>query len=441
MPTMRSLSSYLCLFFLIISGFCGIHQVYGQIRLAPSLFEEVGMDSVMLVAGLDSIVKEGINQQAFPGCQVLVARKGRVVFQKAYGFHTYDSLRRVKLSDVYDLASVTKITGPLPILMKLHGEGKLDLEAGMGTYWPQLKGSNKENLPLRNVLAHDAGLIPYLVFWAETVNRKQKLRPKYWRREYSAKFPVKVYENLWLSQKYKDKLMYKLIKKSDVAEEKTYRYSGLSFLIYPDLIQRITAVPYEQYLQDSIFQPLGVRRMGYNPLSFSKKADIVPTEMDTYFRNDLVQGYVHDEAAAMLGGVSGNAGLFANAESLARLLQLYLDEGSVNGNSLISPWSIREFSRYQFPERGNRRGLGFDKPLLEEPEKGYAASDASPESYGHSGFTGTFVWIDPTYELVFVFLSNRVYPSRENRRLYNLSIRPSLHQQVYKAIQVEDTTE
>ena len=203
----------------------------------------------------------------------------------------------------------------------------------------------------------------------------------------------------------------------------------------------MTDIPYEQYLQDSIFAPLGISRMGYNPLNFAQKSEIVPTEMDTYFRNDLVQGFVHDENAAMLGGVSGNAGLFANAGELAKLLQMYLNGGEYAGQQIISPWSLKEFSRYQFPERGNRRGLGFDKPLLEEPEKGYAAKDASPDSYGHSGFTGTFVWIDPQQELVFIFLSNRVYPSRDNRKLYELSIRPNLHQVVYDAIQVGESTE
>ena len=431
------------LFIFLLSGIglLGYSQENIPSELTHASPAEAGVNGVFLTAGIDSIIQTGIKQQAFPGCQVLVARKGAVIFHKSYGYHTYDSLRKVSLSDVYDLASVTKITGPLPILMKLHGEGKLDLQLGMGTYWKELEGSNKENLSLRNVLAHDAGLIPYIVFWAKTTNKKQALKRKYWSDSYSEKYPIKVYEDLWLRNIYKEKLMYKAIKKSEVNPAKQYKYSGLSFLLYPDLVQRMTGIPYEQYLQDSIFSPLGITRMGYNPLNFVQKSEVVPTEMDTYFRNDLVQGFVHDENAAMLGGVSGNAGLFANASELAKLLQMYLNEGEYGGKQIISSWSLREFSRYQFPERGNRRGLGFDKPLLEEPEKGYAAKDASPDSYGHSGFTGTFVWIDPQEELVFIFLSNRVYPSRDNRKLYELSIRPNLHQVVYDAIQVEESTE
>jgi CubicO group peptidase (beta-lactamase class C family) len=229
--------------------------------------------------------------------------------------------------------------------------------------------------------------------------------------------------------------MVKAICKSPVKTEKTYRYSGLIFLLMPEIIERITGEDFETYLYENIYNLIGAKGLTYNPLSKYSIEEIIPTELDTFFRNQLIHGRVHDEAAAMLEGVSCNAGLFGKAEDLAKLFQLYLNNGNWNGKQIIASESVHEFTKCQYCETENRRGLGFDKPPIEyEWGQSYVAESASPESFGHSGFTGTFVWADPKEDLILIFLSNRVHPTRENRKLYSLDIRPSLHQAIYDSI-------
>ena len=228
---------------------------------------------------------------------------------------------------------------------------------------------------------------------------------------------------------------YKGIKKSKLRENADYKYSGLSFLLYPDLIQEKTGLPFDTFLYETFYKPIGADRLVFNPTKYFPLSEIVPTELDTFFRQQLVQGTVHDENASMLNGISSNAGLFGNALDLGKLLQLFLNKGTYAGKRYLKASTVEEFTRCQFCEEGNRRGLGFDKPLIEYDAKAaYIAKSASPESYGHSGFTGTFYWVDPTEDLIVIFLSNRVYPTRASRQLYSLNIRPSLHEVVYEAI-------
>jgi CubicO group peptidase (beta-lactamase class C family) len=397
---------------------------------------EVGMDSVFIYRKVDSIMTTAIKKEAFPGAQVLVAKDAKIIFHKAYGHHTFDSTQTVQLDDIYDLASVTKITGPLPALMKLVDEGKLDLDAPFSTYWKSWqKIENKKDITLREILAHQAGLKPYIVFLNMVLKKNGKFKRRYVRTSLRKKFEKQAYDRLFINNNL-NKKMYRMIEKSAVGEKK-YTYSGLTFLIFPQLIAELSGQPYETFLRDLFYVPLGMKTMGFRPKlkNFSNK--IVPTENDTLFRNTLTQGWVHDENAALLGGVSGNAGLFATATDLAKIMQMYMQYGTYADKRYISKETVKEFIKVQYPENENRRGLGFDKPLLNNSVLNLSASYPAPEvgadSFGHSGFTGTFVWADPEHQLVFIFLSNRVYPSRENRNLYRLKVRPAIQQVFYKA--------
>lgn len=406
----------------------------GHLRLKYTLSEEVGIDSRLLMPRLDSIITEAIAAKAFPGCQLLIAKDQKVIFYDTYGFHTYDSVRRVQKDDLYDFASVTKVTGPLPPLMKLHDEGKFDLDTPLKQYWPQFRWSKKANIKWRNVLAHNARLKAWIPYWRTTLRKNGKFKPNTLQPDSSEQYPLRITGKLYGHKNYRNKI-YKAIKRSKLNENEGYLYSGLSFYLYPEIIENLTGESFEPYLKKNFFLPLGAYSLTYNPMRFYSKQGIIPTELDTFFRKEQIHGTVHDEGAIMMGGVSGNAGLFGNANDLAKLMQMYLNLGSYGGHEYITHSTFTKFTSCQYCEQGNRRGLGFDKPLLEDPEKGYVAPSASLRSFGHSGYTGTMVWADPEYDLLFIFLSNRVYPTRENRKLYNMNIRPRLHQAVYDLIQ------
>ncbi len=409
-----------------------------QIRLKYTIPEEVGMNSAYINQKVDAIMKAGINNHAFPGAQLLVAKSNKVIFHKTYGFHTYDSITKVQKNDIYDLASVTKITAALPALMKLTEEKKLTLDQPFSNFWKSWRHKkDKKNLTLREILAHQAGLEPYIVFLSKAM-KKGKFKRRFIRKKPSKKFSFKAYDSIYVNKRFQKK-MYRIIKRSKVSDIKKYRYSGLSFLIYPKLISEITNMPYRKYLQEEFYKPLGAITMGFTPKTKGFPNDIVPTEKDTFFRKTLTKGWVHDENAALLGGVSGNAGLFATANDLAKLQQMYVQFGSYGGKEYIKKEVFKEFTKIQYPTNKNRRGLGFDKPKIGNDtlslNKAYPAPEVSATSFGHAGFTGTFVWADPENQLVFIFLSNRVYPTRKNRNLYTLNIRPSLQQVFYKALQ------
>ena len=398
---------------------------------------EVGLDSSLIYKRVDSIMAHGIQNHAFPGAQLLIAKNSKIIFHEAYGFHTYDSIHKVALDDIYDLASVTKITAPLLGLMKLVDEGKLDLDVPFSTYWKKWKHKkDKRDLTLRETLAHQAGLEAYIVFLNDVL-KNGKAKKRFIRNTASSSFEKQAYDKLFVKNRF-NKRMYREINRSEVDSEKKYRYSGLTFLIYPELITQMTSVDYKDYLENNFYRPLGAGTTGFLPKTKNFTNSIVPTELDTIFRKALTKGWVHDENASLLGGVSGNAGLFTNAGDLAKIMQMYMQYGTYDGKRYFSESIVKEFARVQYPENENRRGLGFDKPLLDNSERSlseaYPAPEAGKDSFGHSGFTGTFVWADPENQLVFIFLSNRVYPTRENRNLYKLNIRVALHQVFYKSI-------
>jgi serine-type D-Ala-D-Ala carboxypeptidase len=394
-----------------------------------------------------AIMAEGIRAGAFPGGQVLVAKDGQVIFHETFGYHTYENQRATDLEDIYDFASVTKISAALPAAMQLYGAGRFDLDAPLKRYLPRFGASNKGDIPFRPILAHQARLRPWIAFWRGTL-RGQATYP--WKREWelernndfrfkwrtfradsSRAYSIYVADELWLHRKYPQK-MYRSIRKSPLNEETGYVYSDLAFFLLPAALERLVGQPLELYLQQNVYGPLGAGTLGYNPLRRFPRERIVPTERDTFFRMALLHGRVHDEGAAMLGGISGHAGLFGTANDLAKLMTLYMNYGNYGGEQLIPEAAVREFTRCQYCAEGNRRALGFDRPLLEyQASRSMVAEAASPQSFGHSGYTGTFTWADPESGLLLVFFSNRVYPTRDNNRLAELNIRPRIHAAVY----------
>jgi CubicO group peptidase (beta-lactamase class C family) len=405
--------------------------------LVYGTLSNMGMDSTFIYTKVDSIITSGIHNNAFPGAQLLVAKNSTVVFHESYGYHTYDSIQAVAKDDIYDLASVTKIIGPLPALMKLVDEGKLNLDLPFSTYWKDWKNiKDKKDITLREILAHQAGLSPYIVFLNKVIKKNGELKKRFVRDESSSRYSNQAYDHLFVKNSFNRK-MYRMINRSSVSNEKKYKYSGLTFLIFPKLIEQLTGISYEAYLTRNFYSPLGANTLGFRPKTKNFQNKIVPTELDTVYRHDLTQGWVHDENASLLGGVSGNAGLFGTATDMAKQMQMYQNFGFFDGKRFISESTVKEFIRLQYPENENRRGLGFDKPMLNNAEltltEAYPAPEASPMSFGHSGFTGTFVWADPENQLVFIFLSNRVCPTRENRNLYEMNIRGALQQVFYKA--------
>lgn len=398
--------------------------------------EEVGLDGAKIDHAVDSLMTLGITNHAFPGATLLVAKDDKIIFKKAYGYHTYDSIVKTGPNDLYDLASVTKTLGPLPALMQLYDAGKIKLDVPFSVYWKRWQNvKNKKDITLREILTHQAGLVPYIIFQAKVTRKNGKLKKRFIHDHPGKGFTHQIYDSMYIKDNFNRK-MYRIIDRSEVSETKKYLYSGLTFLIFPELISQLTGMPYEEYVNKNIYKPLGTTTLGYTPKEKHLTNPIVPTEMDSIYRKVLVHGWVHDENASLLGGVSGNAGLFSDAEDLARIMMMYENLGNYNGKQFISKKTMEEFISVQYPENDNRRGLGFDKPLMGNDTlalaDAYPSPLASPRSFGHSGFTGTFVWADPDKKLVFIFLSNRVNPTRNNRSLYSLNIRTALMDLFYR---------
>jgi len=408
----------------------------GDIRLGYGIPEDVQLNGEKLEHGLDSLAVYALKEGVAPGLQVLVARNQEVVFHKTYGYHTYDSLREVKKDDLYDFASVTKITSALPALMRLHDQRKFDLDATLGDYLPYFRRGNKKDIPIRRILTHNAGLQSWIAYWQTALKKSGKFKSRTISGDSSSRFPVKLTDNLFLYKNYKRKI-YRMIRKSPVDPDPEYLYSGLSFYLWPEIIETITGINYEHYLKDSIYHPLGAYTLTYNPLKYYGLDRIIPTENDTFFRKMQIHGLVHDEGAAMMNGVSANAGLFGSATDLAKLMQMYLNMGEYGDYRFITRPTMKKFTACHYCNENVRRGLAFDKPLIRDKEKGMPAKDAGEDSFGHSGFTGTFTWADPDTGILFVFMSNRVYPTRENNKIATLSIRPKMHQVVYDALMLD----
>jgi len=407
------------------------YTLAGGLRLNYAPPEVVGVNGTFLRKEIGSIAQAAVDAEAFPGCQVLVVKDQQVIFHEAWGYHTYDKKRKVQLDDIYDFASLTKVTSALPAMMRLHGESKLNLDDPFKNYFSKIKNTNKAELSIRSILAHQAQLKPWIPYWRSTIKENGKFKWRTFKKKKSRRFPIHITDQLYLHRSYKKKI-YKAIKASPLNEKEGYVYSGLAFYLWPEMVSNLVDADFETHLKNTFYKPLGATTLTYNPTRYYPLDRIIPTENDTFFRKVQIHGKVHDEGAVMMGGVSANAGLFGSANDLAKLMQMYLNEGSYGGEQFIAAESVREFTRCQYCGEGNRRGLGFDKPLIEyHPQKSSVAKDASPDSYGHSGYTGTFTWVDPKHQLIYIFFSNRVYPTRENRKIYQLNVRPRIHQVIY----------
>lgn len=402
---------------------------------------DLGIDALALESGIRSIILQALDSGAFPGCQVLLAKGGKVFYEESFGYHTYDSLRPVKNTDIYDLASVTKTTAATLSLMKLYDEGLFDPDQTFGHYFPDIAKGKKKDMVMRDVLAHQAGLRAWIPYYSASQKKNGKYKRNSVSSDSSANFPYRISETgLFLHKDYRTKKIYKMIRKSKVNKDKSYLYSGLSFYLYPELVQRITGKSFDQYLADEFYNPLSAETVGFNAGERFPLGRIVPTEVDSFFRMQTLHGVVHDEGAAMMLGVSGNAGLFANAMDLGKVYQMLLNGGEYAGRRYLKSSTVNEFTKCQFCDEGNKRGMGFDKPLIEYDEaRSSVAEAASAASFGHSGYTGTFVWADPANDLLFVFLSNRVHPTRLNRKIYSLNIRPRIHNLVYDLLEQGNT--
>lgn len=432
----------------------------GQLRLKYTIPVEAGMDENTL-GKIDSIANDAILKQAMPGCQVLVAKDGMVFWKKSYGYQTYDKKRKVLDSDIYDLASLTKIVATVPSIMYLEQEKQIDITKTLSTYLPELDTTNKRKIRIDDILLHQAGLtswIPFYQSYLEPIYPKQKFASSRYSRRYPIKIGRRFYVNKHLKFKdgcfsYEPTVRYRIqvadglymnrslvdsiflaIYDSDVNKPGKYLYSDLGFYLFCKMIENLTELPMDYFTESYFYKPLGATTLGYKPLTKFERDRIAPTENDLVFRKQIVHGYVHDPGAAMLGGVSGHAGLFSSANDLAKYMQMLLNGGSYGGEEFLDKSLIDKYTSCVACYNGNRRGLGFDKPENDTTKNGPTIKGISQDSYGHSGFTGTMVWSDPSTGILYIFLSNRVYPDAINNKLLEMNVRTNIQQVVYDAM-------
>jgi beta-N-acetylhexosaminidase len=407
-----------------------------SIRMRYVSPEEINFRTDLLYK-IDSIVEQAILKEATPGCQVLIAKDGNIFFNKSYGYHSYEKKVAVKNSDLYDLASITKIGATVPLLMQMIDDKKLDLDNHLGEYL-DLDSTDKKDLIIRDILAHQARLAPWIPFYKTTlvkdsISGNMNLKDTLYRETFSEQYSHKVAEGIFLHKQYPDSIIQQ-IKESKLLEKKKYRYSDLGYYLFKEVIEKEYEKPLNRIADELIYKSLGMENLGYLPLGRIDENRIVPTEMDFEFRSQLLKGYVHDMGAAMQGGVGGHAGLFSNANDLAKLMQMYLQKGEYAGERYFSKEVISEFSKCQFPENNNRRGAGFDKAALPNQEGGPASKNASEHGFGHSGFTGTLAWADPEINLIYIFLSNRIHPDARNKKLLKMDVRTEIMQVIYDSL-------
>lgn len=414
------------------AGLAAGQPTRGGLRLAYGTPAVAGLRPT-LPALVDSLMRKALAGNAFPGGEVIVVRHGVVALRRSYGvLQAADPLAPVLNTTLYDFASLTKVTAALPALMLLQDRGLFGPDYTLGALFDFLKGSNKQDLRLRDVLTHQARLRAFIPFWQQYMNPDGSPNAQFLRPDSSARFPLPVAAGLWARHDM-PALLYQGIAASPLNARPGYVYSDLSFMLYPYYVQKATGRPFDQFIAEQLYRPLGATTLGFNPEHRFPDWRIAPTEYDSVFRHQLVRGTVHDEGAALLGGVSGHAGLLGSANDLAKLVQMYLWQGRYGGQQLIKAETMAEYTRCQFcPD--NRRALGFDKP---DPRNSAlnAARGASPRSYGHTGFTGTYFWVEPDLDLFVILLTNRVNPTRRNNRLGELGVRSALLQLAIESAQ------
>jgi CubicO group peptidase (beta-lactamase class C family) len=401
--------------------------------LAPATPESVGMSSVSLMK-IDSIATSAIARGAFPGCVVLVAKNSSIIYHKAFGHTDLSRQEKMTTDKVFDLASVTKISATTVAMMKLYEEGKVDLQQTLGFYLPWLKGTDKANLTVRQILLHEAGLVPFITFYKELVDSATK-QPKsgFFTSQEDGEHSYRVAKNMYLRNDWQDTIRAR-IAASPLGLAGKYVYSDNDFILLGNIVEAVSGQTLDNYVANTFYRPLQMSSTGFKPSGYLPSMKVVPTETDAYFRHQALRGDVHDEGAALMGGVAGHAGLFSNAYDLAQLYQLLLNGGSLNGTQLLKPATIQLFTSYG--STSSRRGLGFDKPEKDNATRKdpYPSRNAPPETFGHTGFTGIGVWADPVNNLQYIFMSNRVNPSRSNNLISQLNIRSQIQDAIYESI-------
>ena len=400
---------------------------------AKPLFEKLATDKVnqTVLYKIDSIATDGITKLGMPGCVVLALKDGKIAYEKAFGNFTYDKKTPVTINTVYDLASVTKICATTLSIMKLYEEGKLDLKKKLSDYLPETKSTNKSDLIIEDILLHEAGLVAYIPFYKETLDATGKALPTVFTSVANDSFSIAVTENLYMKNAWKDTI-YKRILTSAVGLKGKYIYSDNDYIFLGKVVEHLTGMPMDKYVLQNFYEPMQLKSTGYDPLLRNNLEDIAPTENEKIFRTQLIQGTVHDPGAAMMGGVAGHAGLFSNAYDLAAIMQMLLNGGSFKGKQYFKKQTVDLFTAYN--SNSSRRGFGFDKPEKDNAtrKEPYPSIQSSPLTFGHTGFTGTSAWADPETGMVFVYLSNRVYPDGSNTML-KLNVRSKIMDVLYEA--------
>lgn len=396
------------------------------VRLKYTVIEELGMDP-SLHKRIDSIVNKGISDQAYPGCQVFAAVNGKVFINQSYGHFTYDKKHAVNNNDLYDVASVTKIMATAPSLMKMVDDGAMRLDDRLGQHLQMVKGTNKDSLVIREMMAHQAGLPAWIPFYLKTLDKDNNWKRDVYRKSYSDSFPIYVAPGMFIARNYKDTI-YKRINECEVSSEHKFLYSDLGYYYMKEMVEDEYHMLLSEHVMRTFYRPLGLPTMGYQPRLRFASARCAPTEKDLEWRKQQLQGDVHDQGAAMLGGIGGHAGVFSNANDVGVMMQLFLNGGTYGGKRYFRTETVNEFTRYQYKD--NRRGVCFDKPEPDPMKVNPACDSISGKSFGHQGFTGTQAWADPETGLVFVFLSNRVYPDAKTNKLAKEGIRGKLMQEL-----------
>ncbi|MET0391935.1 MAG: glycoside hydrolase family 3 N-terminal domain-containing protein [Chitinophagaceae bacterium] len=385
-------------------------------------------------AAIDSIVGDAIDKRAFPGCVVLAVHKGGILYYKAFGHYRYEPSPAMSTESIFDLASVTKISATTIAVMKLYEEKRLDLQKTLGDYLPWVRGTDKAPLRIRDILLHQAGLVPFIPFYKETIDSATGIpHPALYSDRQRAGFNIRVAEGVYLRNDWRDTLFARILK-SPVGPAGKYVYSDNDFIFLGRIVEALGGLPLDAYVQKHFYSRMGLSTTGFKPLSRFAADRIVPTEEEKHFRRQLLDGDVHDEGASLFGGVAGHAGLFSNAYDLGMLYQMLLNGGELNGRRYLKKETIDYFTAYH--SQTSRRGLGFDKPEKDNVtrKEPYPAVSVSPQTYGHTGFTGTCVWVDPRQDLVYIFLSNRVYPTRDNPAFSRLNVRSKVQEAIYRAL-------
>jgi beta-glucosidase-like glycosyl hydrolase/CubicO group peptidase (beta-lactamase class C family) len=398
-------------------------------RLGFTAPENEGMNPLILQQ-IDAYAQKAIDGKMTPGAQVVVARNGKVIFQKSYGYQTYDKQKPVTNTDLYDLASITKMVATLPNVMQLYDQNKVHLDTKLGEMLPFLKKSNKKDIVFKNLLSHYAGLQAWIPFYKGTLDNNNRPSEKYYRKTFDAQHTRQVADSIFIRNDYHDTIM-KIIAKSPLSSKIEYKYSDLTFILLKEYVEKATHKKLNVLVQDNFYKSLGMNYTLFNPLQKFDKSDIAPTEIDNYYRHQTLQGYVHDMGAALEGGVSGHAGLFSNAMDVAKMMQLYLQKGSYGNERYFSEKTFDTFNTCYFCSEGVNRGLGFDKRIGKD---GSTCACVSPASFGHTGFTGNMAWADPETGIVYVFLSNRTFPTYVENALSKEKIREDIQQVIQNAI-------